>query len=254
MMGRFDLSLLNPPPFFNPLPLGGLSDGVPDDFTSTSRSSTRILVIYPHFGSVIILSITVNINIIIVRLVSRILNNITNKLPFHVRRFTYTHKQRKSKKATRTTVRSMRASPSLIVSFLAANAVIGCGRAFTGTVISPHHHVRTFRSSIDSPRSTTTTTVASRRAAEQVGTTLASTASINGDVDSAAAAAADVSGRPPATSEASTTTVEDAVIPTKLPSDVGMDYIPLATMLATGQLAEADQVCLEKILRMSVDG
>jgi hypothetical protein len=35
---------------------------------------------------------------------------------------------------------------------------------------------------------------------------------------------------------------EDVEIPTKLPSDVGMDYVPLATMLATGQLAEADQV------------
>jgi hypothetical protein len=48
------------------------------------------------------------------------------------------------------------------------------------------------------------------------------------------------SGVPPATSEASNT--EDDLIPTNLPSDVGMDYIPLATMLATGQLAEADQV------------
>ena len=36
--------------------------------------------------------------------------------------------------------------------------------------------------------------------------------------------------------------VTDETIPTKLPSDVGMDYVPLATMLATGQLAEADQV------------
>lgn len=36
--------------------------------------------------------------------------------------------------------------------------------------------------------------------------------------------------------------VADVEIPTKLPSDVGMDYVPLATMLATGQLAEADQV------------
>jgi hypothetical protein len=37
---------------------------------------------------------------------------------------------------------------------------------------------------------------------------------------------------------------DDVEIPTKLPSDVGMDYVPLATMLATGQLAEADQVCV----------
>jgi hypothetical protein len=50
------------------------------------------------------------------------------------------------------------------------------------------------------------------------------------------------SGVPPSTSDASDG-VEEWEIPTKLPSDVGMDYIPLATMLATGQLAEADQVC-----------
>lgn len=48
------------------------------------------------------------------------------------------------------------------------------------------------------------------------------------------------SGVPPETS--ASTTVEDELIPTKLPSDVGMDYVPLATMLASGQLAEADQV------------
>ena len=49
------------------------------------------------------------------------------------------------------------------------------------------------------------------------------------------------SGVPPATSEPSSQ-VEEATIPTNLPSDKGMDYVPLATMLATGQLAEADQV------------
>lgn len=48
------------------------------------------------------------------------------------------------------------------------------------------------------------------------------------------------SGVPPPTSDASDTA--DIEIPTNLPSDCGMDYIPLATMLATGQLAEADQV------------
>jgi len=46
----------------------------------------------------------------------------------------------------------------------------------------------------------------------------------------------------PAETAAPSETVEDAEIPTVLPSDVGMDYVPLATMLATGQLAEADQV------------
>jgi hypothetical protein len=34
----------------------------------------------------------------------------------------------------------------------------------------------------------------------------------------------------------------DVTIPTNLPSECGMDYVPLASMLATGQLAEADQV------------
>jgi hypothetical protein len=50
------------------------------------------------------------------------------------------------------------------------------------------------------------------------------------------------SGVPPTSSDATDT--EDVEIPTNLPSDCGMDYIPLATMLATGQLAEADQVCI----------
>jgi hypothetical protein len=35
---------------------------------------------------------------------------------------------------------------------------------------------------------------------------------------------------------------DEIEIPTNLPSDCGMDYVPLATMLATGQLEEADQV------------
>ena len=49
------------------------------------------------------------------------------------------------------------------------------------------------------------------------------------------------SGKPPS-SAVSDMNIADVEIPTKLPSDVGMDYVPLATMLATGQLAEADQV------------
>ena len=47
-------------------------------------------------------------------------------------------------------------------------------------------------------------------------------------------------GVPAATSE--TSPVADDEIPTNLPSESNKDYIPLATMLATGQLAEADQV------------
>jgi len=42
--------------------------------------------------------------------------------------------------------------------------------------------------------------------------------------------------------------VADVEIPTKLPSDVGMDYVPLATMLATGQLAEADQFTRDALI------
>jgi hypothetical protein len=37
-------------------------------------------------------------------------------------------------------------------------------------------------------------------------------------------------------------------IPSKLPSDCGMDYVPLATMLATAQYEEADQVRAQHIM------
>jgi len=57
------------------------------------------------------------------------------------------------------------------------------------------------------------------------------------------------SGVPPAETEASY--VEDGEIPAKLPSDVGMDYVPLATMLATGQLLEADQFTRDALIVIS---
>jgi hypothetical protein len=52
------------------------------------------------------------------------------------------------------------------------------------------------------------------------------------------------SGVPPSTTGegSSANTPEGIDIPTTLPSDRGIDYVPLATMLASGQLAEADQV------------
>eukprot|EP00542_Grammatophora_oceanica_P014000 CAMPEP_0194033180 /NCGR_PEP_ID=MMETSP0009_2-20130614/5956_1 /TAXON_ID=210454 /ORGANISM="Grammatophora oceanica, Strain CCMP 410" /LENGTH=186 /DNA_ID=CAMNT_0038673823 /DNA_START=144 /DNA_END=704 /DNA_ORIENTATION=+ len=56
-------------------------------------------------------------------------------------------------------------------------------------------------------------------------------------------------GAPPASG--STTDVADEAIPTVLPSDVGMDYIPLATMLATGQLAEADQFTRDALITLA---
>lgn len=46
----------------------------------------------------------------------------------------------------------------------------------------------------------------------------------------------------PKTCMYSTATADDETIPTNLPSDCGMDYVPLATMLATEQFEEADQV------------
>lgn len=56
-------------------------------------------------------------------------------------------------------------------------------------------------------------------------------------------------GKPAASSDAVDSNVADDVeIPTKLPSDVGMDYVPLATMLATGQLAEADQFTRDALI------
>jgi len=67
-------------------------------------------------------------------------------------------------------------------------------------------------------------------------------------IDFALSAAMADSGTPAATS--ATSTVLDAEIPTNLPSDMGMDYVPLATMLATGQLAEADQFTRDILIKL----
>ena len=40
-------------------------------------------------------------------------------------------------------------------------------------------------------------------------------------------------------------------IPKTLPSDVGFDYVPLATMLSTGQLAEADQFTRDALISLA---
>jgi len=58
------------------------------------------------------------------------------------------------------------------------------------------------------------------------------------------------SGAPPATSDPSGS-IPESDIPTKLPTECGMDYIPLATMLATGQLAEADQFTRDALIKIS---
>lgn len=44
---------------------------------------------------------------------------------------------------------------------------------------------------------------------------------------------------------------EDVTIPSNLPSDCGMDYVPLATMLATGQFEEADQFTRDALITIS---
>ncbi|KAL7578427.1 hypothetical protein ACA910_012821 [Epithemia clementina (nom. ined.)] len=70
-------------------------------------------------------------------------------------------------------------------------------------------------------------------------------------------AVAEESGAAAATT--TTTTTDDASsenevnenIPTNLPSECGMDYVPLATMLATGQLAEADQITRDALIEIS---
>lgn len=58
------------------------------------------------------------------------------------------------------------------------------------------------------------------------------------------------SGKPPAHADGDAN-MADAEIPTNLPSDVGFDYVPLATMLATGQLAEADQFTRDALIVIS---
>lgn len=57
-------------------------------------------------------------------------------------------------------------------------------------------------------------------------------------------------GKPPASAD-SDSNMADVEIPTKLPSDCGMDYVPLATMLATGQLAEADQFTRDALIKIA---
>lgn len=58
------------------------------------------------------------------------------------------------------------------------------------------------------------------------------------------------SGVPP-TESAAASSVDDAVIPTKLPSDVGFDYVPLAGALAAGDLVEADQITRDALIVIS---
>ena len=54
-----------------------------------------------------------------------------------------------------------------------------------------------------------------------------------------------------ASAQVSPAPVEDIDIPTNLPSDVGMDYVPLATMLATGQFEEADQFTRDALIELA---
>ncbi|GAX24286.1 hypothetical protein FisN_4Lh011 [Fistulifera solaris] len=55
----------------------------------------------------------------------------------------------------------------------------------------------------------------------------------------------------PAAEEASSSEDADIQIPTNLPSACGMDYVPLATMLATGDLVAADQFTRDALIEIS---
>jgi len=57
------------------------------------------------------------------------------------------------------------------------------------------------------------------------------------------------SGVPP--SESKMASSVDGMIPTKLPSDVGFDYVPLAGALAAGDLVEADQITRDALIVIS---
>ena len=75
-------------------------------------------------------------------------------------------------------------------------------------------------------------------------TTTKTTSQLFSVVESATTAGMAEAGIPPSTAEPSMEMADEMSVPTNLPSECGMDYIPLATMLATGQLAEADQVSI----------
>lgn len=60
------------------------------------------------------------------------------------------------------------------------------------------------------------------------------------------------SGVPP-TESAPPSSVDDEPIPTKLPSDVGFDYVPLAGALAAGDLVMADQVCNSCLVTLYIE-
>jgi hypothetical protein len=103
--------------------------------------------------------------------------------------------------------------------------------------------VEAFSTSPSSSRSfsSSTKTVATATTSYGVASSCLYSTAEAAETDSTAAAAAAEDDETEDSADAASTD-EDIMIPTNLPSDVGMDYIPLATMLATGQFEEADQV------------
>jgi hypothetical protein len=116
------------------------------------------------------------------------------------------------------------------VSALVFVALIGSVEAFSTSPSSS----RSFSSS--------TKTVATATTSYGVASSCLYSTAEAAETDSTAAAAAAAEDDETEDSADAASTDEDIMIPTNLPSDVGMDYIPLATMLATGQFEEADQV------------
>jgi len=52
----------------------------------------------------------------------------------------------------------------------------------------------------------------------------------------------------PSTESEEASSIDDGLIPLKLPSDVGFDYVPLAGALASGDLKEADQITRDALI------
>jgi hypothetical protein len=132
-------------------------------------------------------------------------------------------KEGKNRNQSNNKERKMRVSALVFV------ALIGSVEAFSTSPSSS----RSFSSS--------TKTVATATTSYGVASSCLYSTAEAAETDSTAAAAAAEDDETEDSADAASTD-EDIMIPTNLPSDVGMDYIPLATMLATGQFEEADQV------------
>jgi hypothetical protein len=134
---------------------------------------------------------------------------------------------------------------SHLISYLLTTFVIQLGLSlpfsiYSYTYIYIHISLNLIYSTMKLSVATTLAAVAAIAAPVHSFAPQSNAASIRVEASSALFATMADSGVPPTTAEVSA--MADEIIPTNLPSECGMDYVPLATMLASGQLAEADQV------------